>query len=102
MCPVPPWCRVTVIGPDGAEVTSHVLGGPGAPDMGTVDQVARLTLMAVRLGGAVVLTDVCPAFQTLLELAGLGAEVEGQAELGEEPLGAQKGQEPRHTGDLPP
>jgi hypothetical protein len=102
MCPVELWCRVTVVGPDGAELASHVLSGPGAPDMGTVDDVARLALRAGRLGGGAVLTDVCPALQALLELTGLGAEVKWQAELGEEPLGAQEGQEPRHTGDLSP
>jgi hypothetical protein len=95
------WCRVSVVGPDGAELSSHVLSGPGAPGMATVDDVARLALMAGRLGGGAVLTDVSPALQALLELAGLGGEAQGQAELGEEPLGAQEGQEPRHTGDLP-
>jgi hypothetical protein len=83
MCPVPPWCRATVIGPDGAALASYVLDGPGAPDMGTVDYVARLALMAGRLGGRAVLTDVSPALQALLELAGLRAEVKGQSELGE-------------------
>ena len=102
MCPIEWWCRVTVVGPDGAELATYVLDGPGAPDMGTVDDVARLALMAGRLGGGTVLSDVSPALQALLELAGLQAEVQRQAELGEEPLGAQEGQEPRHTGDLSP
>ncbi len=70
--------------------------------MGAVDDVARVVLMAGRLGGAVVLTDVSPVLRALLELAGLGAETEGQPELREEPLGAQDGQEPGHAGDLPP
>jgi hypothetical protein len=91
MCPVQPWCRV-----------SYVLGRAGAPDLGTVDEVARLALMARRIGGTTVITDVSPALWALLELAGLRAEMEGQAELGEEPLGAQQSQEPRHTRDLSP
>ncbi len=66
-----------------------------------MDDVARLALLAGRLGGGIVLTEVSPALRTLLELAGLRVEVEGQAELGEEPLGVQEGQEEGHPGDLP-
>ena len=51
------------MGPDGAALISYVLEGPGAPDMGAVDEVARLALMAGRLGGAVVLADVSPALR---------------------------------------
>jgi len=95
------WCRVTVVGPDGAELARSVLAGPGAPDLAAVDDVARLALLAGRLGGGIVLADVSPALRALLELAGLCVEVERQAELGEEPLGVQEGQEERHLGDLP-
>jgi hypothetical protein len=83
MCPVKPWCRVTVVGPDGMPLATLVLEGPGEPDVGTVDDVARLSLAASRLGGRAIVTDVLPALRALLELAGLGAELEGQAELGE-------------------
>ncbi len=109
MRPVQLWCRIAVIGPDGGEVASRVLEGPGAPDLRTVDDVAHLALLAKRLGGTTVLTDVSPALQALLELAGLGvrvegmrAEVERQAELGEEPLGAQERQEESHARDPSP
>ncbi|HXQ76334.1 MAG TPA: hypothetical protein VN791_07560 [Acidimicrobiales bacterium] len=95
------WCRVTVVGPDGAEVGCWVLTGPGMPDLGAVDDVARLALLARRLGGAVVLTELSPALRTLLELTGLRIEVEGQAELGKETLGVQEGQEEGHPGDPP-
>ena len=90
MRPVQVWCRIAVVGPDGAEVTSRLLEGPVGPDLGTVDDVARLLVLAKRLGGRAVLTDVSPALQALLELAGLHVQVEGlraemerQAELGE-------------------
>ena len=83
MCSVRPWCRVTVVGPDGMHLATLVLAGPGEPDVGTVDDIARLSLAASRLGGRATLTDVLPALRALLELAGLGAEMEGQAELGE-------------------
>jgi hypothetical protein len=96
------WCRVTVVDPNGAELTSSVLEGPGAPDLGTVDDVVHLALLAGRLGGGIVISELSPALRALLELSGLRVEVEGQAESGEEPLGVQEGQEESHPGDLPP
>jgi hypothetical protein len=95
------WCRVTVVGPDGTELARYGLEGVGAPDLRAVDAVARAMLAVGRVGGTVVLGEVAPALAALLELAGLGVEVEGQAELGKEPLGVQEGQEERHPGDLP-
>jgi hypothetical protein len=96
------WCRVRVVGPDGTELACCRLEGPGAPDLEAVDNVAHLALLAWRLGGGIVLAEVLPALQALLELAGLRVEVSGQAELEEEPLGVQEGQEESHPGDLPP
>ena len=101
MAAVELWCRVRVVDPDGAELARYVLEGPGAPDLGAVDDVARLALLAGRLGGDIVLANVSPVLLGLLELAGLRVEVEGQTELGEEPLGIQERQEERHPGDLP-
>jgi hypothetical protein len=95
------WCRITIVGPDGTVVASGVLEGSGAPDLGTVDDVARQALLAARLGGDIVLDDVSPALRALLDLAGLGVEVEGKAECGEEPLGVQEVQEEIHPRDLP-
>ncbi len=96
------WCRVTIIDPDGAELARFWLEGRGAPDLMAVDEVARLALLAGRLGGDVALGEVCPALDALLHLTGLAVEVEGQAELAEEPLRAQEGQEEGHPGDLAP
>jgi hypothetical protein len=96
------WCRVTVVGPDGTELAHVVLEGPGAPDLAAVDDVARLALAAGRLGGEITLLDLSPALGALLELAGLRVEMEGQAELEEEPVRVQEGQEPTHPGDLAP
>jgi len=96
------WCRVTGVGPDGAELACLVLDGPGPPDLAAVDSVARLMLVAGRLGGRIILDEVAPAMGAILELAGLGVEVEGQAELGEQPLGVQDGEEPTHRGHLAP
>jgi len=71
------WCRVTTVGPDGVALASGLLEGPVAPDMSVVDDVARLALMAKRLGGSILLTEVSADLRALLELAGLGLEMEG-------------------------
>jgi hypothetical protein len=70
------WCRVTVVGPDGAVVACRVFEGPGVPDLAAVDAVARLALLSVRIGGRFGVTEVSPAMSELLELAGLGVEME--------------------------
>jgi len=96
------WCRVTLVGPDGAVVARCELDGPGSPGLGVVDDVARLALLASRLGGGITLAEVSPAMRELVELAGLCLEMEGQAELGEEPLGIQQREEEIHPGDPSP
>jgi hypothetical protein len=101
MATVRPWCRVTLLGVDGTAVAWWVLDGPGAPDLGAVDEVARLKLMVGRVGGSVALTDLSPAFRELLDLAGIRVEVEGKPELGEESFDIQMHQEQVHPGDLP-
>jgi hypothetical protein len=83
------WCRVTVLGPDGTVLARRVLAGAGRPGLAAVDRVARLALLAGRIGGSIALTEVAPALAELLALAGLPVEVEGQAELGEEPFGVE-------------
>ena len=95
------WCRVNVVGPDGSVMTTYPLDGRGSPDVADVDIVARWALVASRLGCRLRLTEVDPAMGELLELAGLGVEVERQAEVGEEPLGGHGAQEEIHPRDLP-
>ena len=112
------WCRVTLFGPDGARLAGWDMGAGRPPDLAAVDEVARIALLAARLGGRVVLTQVSDRMRELLGLAGLpievgdapagdrvegsAVEVEGQPELGEEPLGLEEGQEEAHPGDLSP
>jgi hypothetical protein len=96
------WCRVRVVGPDGTEVAGRVLEGPGTPDLAAVDELARIALRVSRSGGLIVLSEVSSALRDLLDLAGLGVEMEWQAELGKEPLGIQEGEEEGHPGDLAP
>jgi hypothetical protein len=96
------WCRVTIVGPGDTELIHRDLEGWGAPDLAAVDELARLTLLAGRLGAAVVVTDASPEFTALMGLSGLGVEMQGQAELGKEPLGVQEVEEEAHLRDLPP
>jgi hypothetical protein len=96
------WGRVTVVGPDGAPLGFYLLEGAGAPDLGVVDDVARLALLAARQGGCIVLEEVSPAMGELLELAGLVVEVERQTELRKQLLGLQERQEEAHPDDLSP
>ncbi len=93
------WCRVTIIGPGGRELGSCTLQGPGAPDLSTVDVVGRLALLAKRLGGGLILSRVSPGLRELLELSGLGVEMEREPEVGEETLRVQQGQEEGRLGD---
>ncbi len=51
---MPLWCRVTMVDPEGIALAAGVLEGPAAPDIGAVDDVARLALLAKRLGGGLV------------------------------------------------
>jgi len=91
-----------VVGPDGAAWARWVLEGWGPADLGVVDDVARLALLARRLGGRVTLAEVSVELRELLDLAGLRVEVEGQPEVGEEPFGVQEVQEEVHPDDLSP
>ncbi len=94
------WCRVTMVDADGATLVDGVLEGRRAPDLGAVDDLARLALLAKRLGCGIHLADVSPGLRELLELAGLPVEVEGQPEGGEEAFRIQHGQKQHHAGDL--
>ncbi|HEX6139471.1 MAG TPA: STAS domain-containing protein [Candidatus Limnocylindria bacterium] len=73
------------------------LGAVTAPDLGTVDGLARLCLRLRRRGCRLRLCNVPPELRELLELAGLGAlllEPERQAEEREEPLRVQEEGDP--------
>jgi hypothetical protein len=95
------WCRITVVGPDGTVLAGCLLEGTGPPDLGAVDDVARLALLAGRLGGGITLADVSPVMRALLELAGLRVEMDGQAKFCEEPRGIQHCEEEVHPRDSP-
>ena len=63
---------VVVLICDQVEVTSWPLAGWGRPDLGVVDQLARLQLTACRVGCSVRLRDPCVELVELLDLLGLG------------------------------
>jgi len=93
------WCRLTFRDAEGTVVDDISLEGPGAPDLRAVDEVARLALLAKRLGGRLSLAEVAPDLLSLLLLSGLGIEVEGQPEGGEQPLRIEEVEEEAHSGD---
>ncbi|MGH8915814.1 MAG: STAS domain-containing protein [Acidimicrobiia bacterium] len=85
------------------------VGGVTAPDLGTVDSLARLEISVRELGWSIHLRYASPRLQELLDLCGL-AEIlpvcdesslvgEGQPEQGEQPGGVEEVVEP---GDAAP
>jgi hypothetical protein len=78
---------------------------PLAPDIDTVDVLARLRLTALRMGVELQLLGVSPELRSLLELCGLAGVLDGhcveagrEAEQREQPLGVQ---EELHARDAP-
>ncbi len=70
------WCRVAFVDPEGTVVERIALWGTVAPDLGALEEVAHLQCRATRSGLRAVLSEVAPAMDELLELAGLALEVE--------------------------
>lgn len=93
------WCRVAVVAANGAVLARFRLTGLDRPDLSVVDLLARLALGSARNGGALMLSDVAPSLRELLWLTGLGVEVEGEPEGGEQPLRFQEVQEEAERGD---
>ncbi|EGX57488.1 hypothetical protein SZN_22491 [Streptomyces zinciresistens K42] len=77
-----------------ARVVVCDVGGLGPPGLAAVDLLARLELTARRAGGRVRLRDPDPALHALLDLAGLGFEVEREPEQREPALGVEEAVEP--------
>ncbi|HLM96071.1 MAG TPA: hypothetical protein VK283_07130 [Acidimicrobiales bacterium] len=84
-----PWARVVLAWTDDSVLVT-ILSGQGAPDLSMVDDLARLQLAVRRAGGRMHLEDVAPALSRLLDLAGLGRKVRGEAEGREDPLHFQE------------
>jgi hypothetical protein len=75
---------VVVLVRDNAEVASWPLVLPARPDLSVVDELARLQLAARRLGCSIRLRDGQGDLWGLLDLTGLGVEVGGKPEGGEQ------------------
>jgi hypothetical protein len=89
------WALVVLVASDGVEVAAWSLDGPGPPDLGAIDTLARTQLNARRLGGAIRLRHGSEELNELLDLVGLRGEVGGEPEGGEELLGVEEGVELR-------
>lgn len=87
------WCRVTVISSQGDRRGRWLVSGCGDPDLSLVEALAWQQVAARRRDERVVVDRICPALDTLLDLAGLRRQVIGQPEVGEE-LGAEEAVEP--------
>ncbi len=72
------------------------MAGDTDPDLGAVDLIARLSLIARRTGSTVRLYDACPELVELLDLAGLPVQVQRQAERRKEPLRIEEVEEETH------
>jgi hypothetical protein len=89
-------CETTaVVTSAGTEVARWEIRSRGGPDLGLVNTLARLQLLAHRMGCTIEVRDPCPDLTRLLDLAGLaevlGAprvlriEAVGETERGEQP-----------------
>lgn len=70
-----------------------VVAEKGKPDLDAVDALARLQLVARRLGCSVQLQEITPELAELLDLVGLRRELGGEAESCEQ-VGVEEGVEP--------
>ena len=68
------YALVVVLSGD-VQVASWPLEGDGPPDIGVVDELARLQLRARRMGCSIRLREVSAELFELLDLLGLGAAV---------------------------
>jgi hypothetical protein len=90
---VPPLALVIIVRPDGSCETVRIVGDD-PPTLEVIDRLARLQLMTRRQGGRIRLEALSAALGQLLELTGLGRELGGETEGGEEPVGLEEGMDP--------
>lgn len=68
------WARARVVARDGTQIGDWSIQRTESPDMGSVDEVARLQLLATRTGGQLVFDEMSEELRALLRLAGLLAD----------------------------
>ena len=78
------WCRITMVGPGGSAWGTWELRARGVSGLEIIDHLGRLRLAATRSGGAMVVHDLRPSLAELIDLVGLGVEMGGKPEDGEE------------------
>lgn len=96
------WCQVRVVSAGGTVLARRTLAGAGSPDLRVLEELARLALVTQRSHGFMWVEHLAPELAELIDLAGLGVQVQGQPETREEPLGVQEGQEEAQPDDLVP
>lgn len=94
-------CEAKLLAPDGTVLATCTLKCSATWGLTAVDGIARLALWVQRAGANLMLTAADPEMYELLRLAGLFVQVEGEAEVGEEPLWVEQGEEEVHPRDLP-
>jgi hypothetical protein len=62
---------IVVLAVGGTEVASWPLAGSARPDLAVIDALARLAIIARRLGGAIGLRDAGPELLGLIQFVGL-------------------------------
>jgi hypothetical protein len=85
--------RLVIVRRDGSREVACLVG-PGRPDLGVIETLARLQLVCRRGGDRLHLEEVSAPLGELLELTGLRREFERQAEGGEEFLRFEEGMDP--------
>jgi hypothetical protein len=90
---VPPLALVLIVRPDGSCETVRIVGDD-PPTLEVIDSLARLQLTTRRQGGQLRLEELSAALGQLLELTGLGRELGGEAEGGEEPVDLEERMDP--------
>jgi hypothetical protein len=71
MGPPEVWGRLRIVADDGSALGTWEIESCCRPDIGSVDKVARLQLLAIKLTGRVVFDEISPELRELVELAGL-------------------------------
>ena len=88
--------RLVIVRRDGSRDVADLVG-PGRPDLGVVETLARLQLVCRRSGDRLHLEEVTAPLEQLLELTGLRREFEWQPKGGEELLRFEEGVDPGNT-----
>ncbi len=85
--------RIVIVWPDGTRTVVSLMDRQLAR-LDAVDTLARVCLAARRAGAEARVEQVSEGLALLLDLAGLGREMGGEAERREDALGVEEGMDP--------